>query len=74
MAVQDTGLGFDPDTLAKMFDPFFSTKSGGMGLGVSISIIQSRGGQLWAAANEGPGATDGFTIPPYWEGMSVAGT
>ncbi|MBV8357606.1 MAG: PAS domain-containing protein, partial [Deltaproteobacteria bacterium] len=67
VTVQDTGIGLDANTSEHIFDPFFSTKSGGMGMGLSISrsIIQAHGGRLWAAANKGPGATVGFTIPPY---------
>ena len=75
VAVQDTGTGFDPSTMQKMFDPFYSTKSEGMGMGLSIcrSIIQGHGGRLWAAVNDAsPGATVQFTVPRYVEGAEVA--
>ena len=65
LSVQDTGVGFEPQTAAKLFDAFYTTKSGGMGIGLSVSrsIIESHLGRLWAAANDGPGATFSFSIP-----------
>jgi signal transduction histidine kinase len=62
--------GLDPSTIERMFDPFFSTKPGGMGMGLSISrsIVLSHGGSMWARANDGAGATVQFTIPQYREG------
>jgi signal transduction histidine kinase len=76
LAVRDTGTGLDPDALERIFEPFYSTKPGGMGMGLSISrsIIQNHGGKLWAVPNEGEGATVGFTIPRYREGEPGAGT
>jgi C4-dicarboxylate-specific signal transduction histidine kinase len=70
VTVADTGTGIDPDKMEKVFDPFFSTKPHGMGMGLSISrsIIQSHGGRLWVTANDGPGVTIQFTIPQYQEG------
>jgi len=70
VAVADTGTGIDPDKMEQIFDPFFSTKPHGMGMGLSISrsIIQSHGGRLWLTANNGPGVTTQFTIPQYLEG------
>jgi C4-dicarboxylate-specific signal transduction histidine kinase len=71
VTVQDTGVGLDSDSLTKIFDPFYSTKSGmGMGLSISRSIVQSHGGRMWAATNDGAGATVQFTIPLYREGTS----
>nr|WP_245928198.1 PAS domain-containing protein [Bosea psychrotolerans] len=61
--VRDTGVGIDvPD---KVFEPFFSTKSNGMGMGLAISrtIIESHGGRLWAENNQPSGATFVFTLP-----------
>jgi len=71
VAVQDSGHGIDPSATGKMFEPFYSTKSDGMGMGLSISrsIIRSHGGELWASANEVAGATIQFTIPRYREGV-----
>lgn len=63
--VQDTGVGVDRDNLDKLFEPFHSTKSGGMGIGLSISrsIVERHHGRLWAEPNAGPGATFAFSIP-----------
>lgn len=73
VAVQDTGVGLDPNNLTKIFDPFYSTKSGmGMGLSISRSIVQSHGGRLWAATNDDAGVTVQFTLPRYHDGASVA--
>jgi C4-dicarboxylate-specific signal transduction histidine kinase len=74
VAVRDTGCGIDSSTREQMFEPFYSTKPGGMGMGLSISrsIIRSHGGQLWASANEDIGATFHFTIPRYHDGVSPA--
>jgi len=67
VAVQDSGVGIDPANLAKVFDPFYTTKSQGMGMGLAIcrSIIENHGGKLWAAANEGAGASFQFTVLRY---------
>jgi len=67
--VQDSGIGLDPDTQKKIFDSFYTTKPGGMGMGLSISrsILQAHGGRLWAAANDGPGTAFHFTIPKHRE-------
>jgi PAS domain S-box-containing protein len=65
LSVCDSGIGIDPQALEKIFDSFYTTKSTGMGMGLSISrsIIESHKGRLWATANEGPGATFAFCIP-----------
>jgi C4-dicarboxylate-specific signal transduction histidine kinase len=65
MDVADTGIGLAAASRDRMFDAFFSTKPHGLGMGLSISrsIIEAHGGQLWATANDGPGATLHFTIP-----------
>jgi PAS domain S-box-containing protein len=67
VTVQDSGIGLDPQSLERIFDAFYTTKQGGMGMGLSISrsIIQNHGGKLWAVANEGPGMSVQFTIPKY---------
>ncbi len=65
LSVTDTGIGFDPDKMASLFEPFFSTKDAGMGVGLAVSrtIIQNHHGRLWATLNTGPGATFTFTVP-----------
>jgi PAS domain S-box-containing protein len=64
VAVCDSGIGFDPLSAERIFDAFHTTKPGGLGLGLSISrsIVESHGGRLWAAANDGPGVTFQFTL------------
>ena len=65
MSVQDAGIGFEPLTLDQMFQPFYTTKDYGMGIGLSVSrsIIENHRGRLWAIPNEGPGVTFSFSIP-----------
>ena len=67
VTVQDSGMGLDPQSMERMFDAFYTTKHGGMGMGLSISrsIIQNHGGKLWAVANDGPGISVQFTIPEH---------
>jgi signal transduction histidine kinase len=64
VAVQDCGIGIDPLDLERFFEPFHTTKPGGMGMGLSFSrsVIESHGGRLWATPNDGPGATFQFTL------------
>ena len=64
VAVQDCGIGIDPDRLERVFDAFHTTKPGGMGMGLSISrsIVESHGGCLWVTPNDGPGVTFQFTL------------
>jgi C4-dicarboxylate-specific signal transduction histidine kinase len=65
VAVQDWGNGLEPATMARLFNPFFTTREEGMGLGLSIcrSIAESHGGRIWASNNDGPGATFRFALP-----------
>jgi signal transduction histidine kinase len=62
--VQDTGEGLDPQLVDQIFNAFETTKSGGLGMGLSISrsIVENHDGKLWATANDGPGATFEFTL------------
>jgi PAS domain S-box-containing protein len=63
--VRDSGPGIDPDQLDRVFDAFYTTKSSGVGMGLSIcrSIIVAHGGRLWAEANKPRGAIFKFTLP-----------
>jgi len=63
--VRDSGIGVDRQTMDKLFDAFYTTKSGGMGIGLSVSrsIVERHQGRLWAEPNDGPGATFSFSIP-----------
>jgi len=63
--VRDAGSGFDPQDAERLFTAFYTTKSSGMGIGLSVSrsIVESHNGRLWAECNAGPGATFTFCIP-----------
>jgi signal transduction histidine kinase len=76
LSVKDSGVGFMPQAADKIFEPFYTTKTDGMGIGLSISrsIIEAHQGRLWATANDGPGATFSFVIPCALEGLADAET
>ncbi len=65
LTVQDAGVGLDPQAMDRLFEAFYTTKNDGMGMGLSVSrsIIERHHGRLWAAPNDGPGATFSFSIP-----------
>ena len=65
VSVEDTGKGLEPGALDRIFNPMFTTKAHGMGMGLSIcrSIIEAHEGKLWVTANKGRGATFHFTVP-----------
>jgi signal transduction histidine kinase len=65
LSVQDAGIGVNPQDFERLFEAFYTTKSGGMGIGLSVSrsIIERHHGRLWAEANDGPGVTFSFSIP-----------
>ncbi|MGB0010227.1 MAG: PAS domain-containing protein [Candidatus Sulfotelmatobacter sp.] len=65
ISVTDTGVGLPTENVDQIFNPFFTTKYKGTGLGLAItrSIVESRGGRIWATPNSGPGATFYFTLP-----------
>jgi len=65
LSVRDTGTGIHPQDLKRLFEAFYTTKSGGMGIGLSVSrsIIERHRGRLWAEPNDGVGATFSFAIP-----------
>jgi PAS domain S-box-containing protein len=73
VAVQDTGVGFEPQGMDRHFAAFYTTKSTGMGLGLSVSrsIIERHHGRLWAEPNDGPGATFSFSIPCAGESVAI---
>jgi C4-dicarboxylate-specific signal transduction histidine kinase len=70
MAVRDSGPGFEPQYLDRLFEAFYTTKANGLGLGLAISrrIIEAHGGRLWASANVPHGAVVQFTVPIGSEG------
>jgi len=70
--VEDAGTGLDPSTIDKIFDPFYTTKPSGMGMGLAIcrSILQAHGGRLWATPKDGPGTIFHFTLPRCREEVS----
>jgi signal transduction histidine kinase len=72
VSVRDSGRGLDEDTIDQIYDPFYTTKSQGMGMGLSISrsIIEAHGGRLWAADNPDQGAIFYFTVPISNRGQS----
>jgi PAS domain S-box-containing protein len=72
IAVSDRGTGILPSWFPRLFDPFFSTRKEGMGLGLSIarSLVEGHGGRIWAENNSGRGATFRFTLPTDLEQKS----
>ena len=75
LTVRDVGVGIEPYGVEKLFEPFYTTKKGGMGIGLSVSrsIIESHHGRLWATLNDGPGAAFSFSIPRAPEGFAYSG-
>jgi signal transduction histidine kinase len=74
VAVRDVGVGLERQTADRMFDAFYTTKKGGMGIGLSVSrsIIERHQGRLWAEPNDGPGTTFNLSIPLDPAGMANA--
>jgi len=65
LSVKDSGVGLTPQAADKIFGAFYTTKTEGMGIGLSVSrsIIEAHQGRLWATPNDGPGSTFSFAIP-----------
>lgn len=65
VAVRDSGAGIDPQNIRRIFDAFYTTKTAGIGMGLSIcrSILEAHGGRIWAEANENRGVTVNFSLP-----------
>ena len=72
VAVRDSGSGATLENMNRMFNPFFTTKPSGIGMGLSISrsIIEALGGRIWAEPNDGPGLTVHFSLPAASENPS----
>ena len=72
VGVRDTGPGLSAESIPRLFEPFYTTKPGGIGIGLAIchSIIEAHGGRLWATACEPHGALFQFTIPARQEWVS----
>ena len=74
LSVKDSGVGITPQAADRIFEGFYTTKTDGMGIGLSISrsIIEAHHGRLWAVANDGPGSTFSFAIPYSVERLEPA--
>ena len=74
VSVRDAGVGVAPQSMNKLFDAFYTTKSDGMGIGLSVSrsIVERHRGRLWAEPNVGPGVTFSFSIPRGPESVTDA--
>ena len=74
VTVRDAGIGLDRQSMNKLFDAFYTTKSDGMGIGLSISrsIVERHHGRLWVEPNDGPGTTFAFSIPCVDENGAAA--
>ena len=67
VSVRDTGSGLSAPEAEQVFEPFYTTKSDGIGIGLAISrsIVEAHGGAIWASAETGQGATFSFTLPAH---------
>jgi PAS domain S-box-containing protein len=67
VTVRDSGPGLNPGSLERLFEPFYTTKPGGMGMGLSIcrSIVEVHGGRIWATAHVPQGASFHFSLPAH---------
>ncbi|MEO8602415.1 MAG: PAS domain-containing protein [bacterium] len=69
VSVHDSGAGIDPSVAARIFEPFLTTKTNGLGMGLAISrsIVEAHGGRLWATSDAQSGTTFRFTLPAVRE-------
>jgi signal transduction histidine kinase len=76
LSVKDRGIGFTPEAADKIFEWFYTTKTDGMGIGLTVSrsVIEAHHGRLWATPNDGPGSTFSFAIPCGRQGSAEAET
>jgi signal transduction histidine kinase len=76
LSVKDSGLGFTSQAADKIFEAFYTTKTDGMGIGLSVSrsIVEAHQGRIWAKRNDGPGCTFSFAIPCTLEGSAATET
>jgi signal transduction histidine kinase len=65
ISAKDSGKGIDTENVNRLFEPFYTTKAQGTGMGLSIcrSIIEAHGGRIWASGHCGAGATFSFALP-----------
>lgn len=72
LSVKDSGVGLTPQAAERIFQAFYTTKTDGMGIGLSVSrsIVEAHQGHLWATPNDGPGSTFSFAIPCNPEGLA----
>lgn len=75
LSVRDTGTGLPPEAVQRLFEPFYTTKADGMGIGLSVSrsIIERHSGRMTAASHDGPGATVSFSLPRHSAQPSAQG-
>jgi signal transduction histidine kinase len=75
ISVSDSGPGLAIDNPERLFEPFCTSKAGGLGIGLSIcrSIVEAHGGRLWASANAPHGAVFQFTVPIHRSSASQVG-
>jgi PAS domain S-box-containing protein len=74
LTVKDAGVGLDAQSAEKLFEAFYTSKSDGMGIGLSISrsIVENHGGRLWAQPNDGTGVTFAFSVPCTCDDVAAA--
>jgi two-component system sensor kinase FixL len=74
VSVSDSGTGIDPAVATRLFEPFVTTKSEGMGLGLLVtrSIVESHGGRIWVTSNPERGVTFTFTLPVAKRNRAIA--